>query len=59
MPPWTARSRIPPLAGGGGGHLINGEKFDAMSFICHKDKAHSWGKSVTDTLAEVIPISSR
>ncbi len=35
--------------------LINGEKVDAMSFICHKDKAHSWGKSVTDTLAEVIP----
>ena len=35
--------------------LINGEKVDAMSFICHKDKAHSWGKSVTDTLAEVSP----
>ena len=35
--------------------LINGEKVDAMSFICHKDKAHNWGKSVTDTLAEVIP----
>ncbi len=35
--------------------LINGEKVDAMSFICHQDKAHNWGKSVTDTLAEVIP----
>jgi GTP-binding protein LepA len=35
--------------------LINGEKVDAMSFICHRDKAHNWGKSVTDTLQEVIP----
>ncbi len=35
--------------------LINGEKVDAMSFICHRDKAHNWGKSVTDTLSEVIP----
>jgi len=35
--------------------LINGEKVDAMSFICHADKAHNWGKSVTATLAEVIP----
>ncbi|MFO8145092.1 MAG: translation elongation factor 4 [Candidatus Syntrophosphaera sp.] len=35
--------------------LINGEKVDAMSFICHRDKAHNWGKSVTDTLEEVIP----
>jgi len=35
--------------------LINGEKVDAMSFICHQDKAHSWGKSVTSTLSEVIP----
>ncbi|HOY85563.1 MAG: translation elongation factor 4 [Candidatus Cloacimonetes bacterium] len=35
--------------------LINGEKVDAMSFICHQDKAHNWGKSVTDTLQEVIP----
>jgi len=37
------------------GILINGEKVDAMSFICHQDKAHNWGKSVTDTLQEVIP----
>jgi len=35
--------------------LINGEKVDAMSFICHVDKAHNWGKSVTDTLSDVIP----
>lgn len=35
--------------------LINGEKVDAMSFICHVDKAHTWGKSVTSTLSEVIP----
>ncbi|MDP2173821.1 MAG: translation elongation factor 4 [Candidatus Cloacimonadaceae bacterium] len=35
--------------------LINGEKVDAMSFICHHDKAHNWGKSVTTTLSEVIP----
>jgi GTP-binding protein LepA len=35
--------------------LINGEKVDAMSFICHVDKAHNWGKSVTETLSEVIP----
>ncbi|HPY95997.1 MAG TPA: translation elongation factor 4 [Candidatus Cloacimonadota bacterium] len=35
--------------------LINGEKVDAMSFMCHSDKAHEWGKSVTDTLKDVIP----
>ena len=35
--------------------LINGEKVDAMSFICHEDKAYSWGKSVTDKLKDVIP----
>ncbi len=35
--------------------LINGEKVDAMSFICHEDKAHNWGKSITETLSEVIP----
>jgi len=35
--------------------LINGEKVDAMSFICHHDKAYNWGKSVTETLSEVIP----
>lgn len=35
--------------------MINGEKVDAMSFICHLDKAYNWGKSVTETLSEVIP----
>ena len=35
--------------------LINGEKVDAMSFICHSSKAYSWGKSITETLSEVIP----
>jgi GTP-binding protein LepA len=35
--------------------MINGEKVDAMSFICHADKAYNWGKSVTETLSEVIP----
>ncbi len=35
--------------------LINGEKVDAMSFICHVDKAYSWGKAVTEKLSEVIP----
>ncbi len=35
--------------------LINGEKVDAMSFICHESKAFSWGKSVTEKLQEVIP----
>ncbi len=35
--------------------MINGEKVDAMSFICHEEKAHNWGKSITDTLSEVIP----
>ena len=35
--------------------LINGDKVDAMSFICHADKAYQWGKSVTDKLKEVIP----
>ncbi|MCD4817957.1 MAG: translation elongation factor 4 [Candidatus Cloacimonetes bacterium] len=35
--------------------LINGEKVDAMSFMCHQDKAYSWGKSITDKLKDVIP----
>ncbi len=35
--------------------LINGEKVDAMSFLCHADKAYNWGKSVAETLKEVIP----
>ncbi|HPR17702.1 MAG TPA: M20/M25/M40 family metallo-hydrolase, partial [Candidatus Cloacimonadota bacterium] len=35
--------------------LINSDKVDAMSFICHADKAYQWGKSVTEKLKEVIP----
>ncbi|MCF7793385.1 MAG: translation elongation factor 4 [Candidatus Cloacimonetes bacterium] len=35
--------------------LINGDKVDAMSFICHADKAYQWGKSVTEKLKDVIP----
>ncbi|PID28555.1 MAG: elongation factor 4 [Candidatus Cloacimonadota bacterium] len=35
--------------------LINGDKVDAMSFICHEDKAYHWGKAVTETLKEEIP----
>jgi len=35
--------------------LINSEKVDAMSFICHEEKAFNWGKSVTEKLKDVIP----
>ncbi|NQV17000.1 MAG: elongation factor 4 [Armatimonadetes bacterium] len=35
--------------------LINSEKVDAMSFICHEDKAFQWGKSVSEKLKDVIP----
>ncbi|MCF7858394.1 MAG: translation elongation factor 4 [Candidatus Cloacimonetes bacterium] len=35
--------------------MINSERVDAMSFICHADKAYNWGKSVTEKLKEVIP----
>ncbi len=35
--------------------LINSEKVDAMSFICHEEKAFGWGKSITETLSEEIP----
>ena len=35
--------------------LINSERVDAMSFICHENKAYQWGKSVTDKLKDVIP----
>ena len=35
--------------------LINSEKVDAMSFICHETKAYNWGKGVVEKLKEVIP----
>jgi GTP-binding protein LepA len=35
--------------------LVNGERVDAMSFMCHSSKAHNWGKSVTEKLKDVIP----
>ncbi len=35
--------------------MINSERVDAMSFICHADKAYNWGKSITEKLKEVIP----
>ena len=35
--------------------LINGEKVDAMSFMAHETKAHSWGKSITDILKDIVP----
>ena len=35
--------------------LINNEKVDAMSFMCHESKAYAWGKSITDKLKDVIP----
>ncbi|MCD4828380.1 MAG: translation elongation factor 4 [Candidatus Cloacimonetes bacterium] len=35
--------------------MINGERVDAMSFMCHEEKAHPWGKAVTETLRDEIP----
>ncbi len=35
--------------------LINGDKVDAMSFMCHESKAYNWGKGVVEKLKEVIP----
>ena len=35
--------------------MINSERVDAMSFICHADKAYNWGKSITQKLKDVIP----
>ncbi len=35
--------------------LVNGDKVDALSFICHEEKAYSWGKAITTTLSEEIP----
>jgi len=35
--------------------LVNGKRIDSMSFITHKDKAYSWGKSITEELSNIIP----
>ena len=34
---------------------MNGKRIDSMSFITHKDKAYSWGKSITEELSNIIP----
>lgn len=35
--------------------LLNGETVDALSFITHKDNAHSRGKQITTKLRKLIP----
>jgi len=35
--------------------LVNSGRIDSMSFITHRDKAYSWGKSITDELSNIIP----
>ena len=34
--------------------MINGEPVDALSFICHTDKAYNMGKSMVDKLKGVV-----
>ncbi len=35
--------------------LVNGDPLDALSVICHRDKAYDWGKELGKKLKELIP----